>query len=65
MTETGVMRGFSFALKLAVLFAAVLAMTGCATTEERQDPNQVSQIPWNRPEKWEGGGAMGSYFNTQ
>jgi hypothetical protein len=28
---------------------------GCATTDE----NNVSTIPWNRPQNWEGGGAMG------
>lgn len=36
-----------------------LLLTGCATPDE----NQVSTIPWNRPQSWEGGGALGG-FNT-
>ncbi len=36
-----------------------LLLTGCATRDE----NEVSTIPWNRPQSWEGGGALGG-FNT-
>lgn len=39
----------------------MLFLGGCASTEE--DPNRVSTIPWNRPESWEGQGALGG-FNT-
>jgi hypothetical protein len=41
---------------LALLAGAALA-TGCASTNE----NDVSTIPWNRPEKWEGMGALGGF----
>jgi hypothetical protein len=36
-------------------------MSSCAddTNKQASDPNQVSTIPWNRPEKWEGQGPMG------
>ncbi|EDY20497.1 hypothetical protein CfE428DRAFT_1694 [Chthoniobacter flavus Ellin428] len=35
-------------------------MTSCADdNKQASDPNQVSTIPWNRPEKWEGQGPMG------
>jgi len=38
--------------------AAVALMTSC-TSDKQDDPNRVSNIPWNRPEKWEGQGPMG------
>ncbi len=38
--------------------ALALAFTGCASNEP-EDPNRVSTIPWNRPEKWEGQGPLG------
>lgn len=46
---------------LALLFLAFVLtfLPGCGSTEE-EDPNRVSTIPWNRPEKWEGQGPMGS-----
>jgi hypothetical protein len=42
---------------LALLSLAIF-LPGCAGQEE--DPNRVSTIPWNRPEKWEGQGPLGS-----
>jgi len=41
---------------LLLLLGAALA-AGCATTNE----NDVSTIPWNRPESWEGMGSLGSF----
>jgi len=43
-------------LLLLLLFGAVLG-AGCATTTD----NDVSTIPWNRPENWEGMGALGGF----
>jgi hypothetical protein len=34
------------------LFAASLFAAGCATTE---DPEHVSERPWNAPKSWENG----------
>ncbi len=51
-------------LLLLLAFALPVFFTGCASTEQ-EDPNRVSTIPWNRPEKWEGGGPLGSMMNTQ
>ncbi len=48
------MRRLLFAL-LAVTAAALAA--GCATTKE----DEVSTIPWNRPQSWEGTGALGGF----
>ncbi len=41
-----------------LLAGLLLGLGGCATTEEK-NPDQVSSIPWNRPEKWEGQGPLG------
>jgi hypothetical protein len=43
-------------LVLLLLLGAAFA-AGCATTDE----NEVSTIPWNRPESWEGMGALGGF----
>jgi len=40
-----------------VCLVALLA-AACATTH---DENEVSTIPWNRPESWEGMGALGGF----
>jgi len=52
-------------LLLLALTAALLA--GCETTAP--PPSQASErglstIPWNRPAKWEGGGALGSQMGA-
>ena len=43
---------------LLLLVASTLAITGCAS-QERDESEQVSTIPWNRPERWEGQGPLG------
>lgn len=43
-----------------VLFLAALA--GCATETQTSQTDRVSTIPWNRPERWEGQGAMGGFM---
>jgi hypothetical protein len=48
------------AIALIVLSGFLLALGGCASTSEPQDPNRVSNIPWNKPERWEGTGPFGS-----
>lgn len=47
-------RAFAF----LALAAALVLLPSCASQDE--DPNRVSTIPWNRPEKWEGQGPLGS-----
>ncbi len=51
------------------LFLALAAagLTACETTAP--PPSEASQrglstIPWNRPAKWEGGGALGSQMGA-
>ncbi len=48
------MRQFLAGVLLAL--AALLA-SGCATPQE----GDVSTIPWNRPQSWEGTGALGGF----
>jgi hypothetical protein len=45
------------ALSLATLVIAVAVLGGCATPKE----GEVSSIPWNRPQGWEGQGALGGF----
>ena len=47
---------------VALLFLAgmLILLPSCAETQP-QDPNRVSTIPWNRPEKWEGQGPLGGF----
>jgi len=52
-------------------FAVLLfiGFSGCADTQQNGAENssssaQVSTIPWNRPEKWEGGGQIGSMMDA-
>lgn len=45
---------------LALLIASVVLMPGC-TTDQPEDPNRVSTIPWNRPQPWEGQGPLGAF----
>jgi len=44
----------------ALLAGGVVFLGGCATTQQQQE-NNVSSIPWNRPQDWEGTGAMGGF----
>jgi hypothetical protein len=48
---------------LSLLFLGLLALSfaSCATDDQPKDPNKVSTIPWNRPEKWEGQGPLGGF----
>ena len=45
---------------LLALGGMLVFLSACASTEP-QDPNSVSTIPWNRPEQWEGQGALGGF----
>ena len=47
-------------LAALILIGVVVFLPGCASTEP-PDPNRVSTIPWNRPEKWEGQGPLGGF----
>lgn len=41
-----------------LLLLACCLLTACAT---KSDPDAVSTIPWNRPQGWEGTGALGGF----
>jgi hypothetical protein len=41
----------------ALLVSLAALMSGCATPKE----GEVSSIPWNRPQGWEGQGALGGF----
>ena len=46
-------------LNSLLLAAAVLLIGGCAT-DKPESQQAGANLPWNRPEKWEGPGVMGS-----
>ncbi len=48
------------ALVLSALIGLLLGLGGCSSTEENKDPDRVTSIPWNKPERWEGTGPFGS-----
>ena len=53
---------------LAGLFfiALSLGLSSCASSQDdeaRATQQAGGTIPWNKPEKWEGGGALGSQMN--
>lgn len=54
--------GRLFAILLIALGA--LGLGGCAS-DEQDDPNRVSTIPWNRPERWESQGPLGGMMNPE
>jgi len=47
-------------LLLGVVMLAALALGGCALEETPESQHAGSSLPWNRPEKWEGPGVLGS-----
>ena len=51
-------------LGLILLAGSAAGMLGCASEPKPADGERVSTIPWNRPERWEGQGALGG-FGTQ
>jgi hypothetical protein len=46
-----------------LLAAAILVLLPSCASDQPEDPNRVSTIPWNRPEKWEGQGPLGGMMN--
>jgi hypothetical protein len=59
----------SFLVTLFLLTAITSLFVGCASTESDAgsgvENQNVSSIPWNRPQKWEGGGALGGMMGGQ
>ena len=51
------MKVFRTILLMALTVAGVVLVGGCATTND----DNVSSIPWNRPQSWEGTGALGAF----
>jgi hypothetical protein len=54
---------------LRLLFLAMVGATLPACETTAPPPSEASQrglstIPWNRPAKWEGGGALGSQMGA-
>jgi len=46
-----------------IALAVVVALLPSCTSDQQENPDRVSTIPWNRPEKWEGQGPLGGMMN--
>jgi hypothetical protein len=44
-------------LLMALAATSIMLASGCSTPKE----GDVSSIPWNRPQQWEGSGGMGGF----
>ena len=57
------------ATDLLLLIGAACALSSCATKQEQpliaSGTERESALPWNRQEKWEGGGQFGSLAEQQ
>ncbi len=51
------MKAFRTILLLAAMATGLTLVGGCATTND----DNVSSIPWDRPQQWEGSGALGGF----
>jgi hypothetical protein len=51
------MKVFRTILLVALTATSLALVGGCATT----NGDNVSSIPWNRPQSWEGTGALGAF----
>jgi hypothetical protein len=49
-------------IQFAILAGILMGLMGCATSDKPQDPDRVTSIPWNRPERWEGQGPFGGFM---
>jgi hypothetical protein len=45
----------------AIILGVLMGLGACATTDQPKDPDQVTSIPWNRPQPWEGRGPFGGF----
>jgi type IV pilus biogenesis protein CpaD/CtpE len=51
----------SLGLKVLLAVVATTLLVGCAVEET----DAVSNLPWNRPQRWEGQGMMGPMMQNQ
>jgi len=47
-------------LNSLLLLAGLFLIGGCAANDKPESQQAGANLPWNRPEKWEGPGVMGS-----
>jgi hypothetical protein len=44
----------SFNIIYLLAASTILALCGCASTDEYRDDKEYSDMPWNTPQQWEG-----------
>jgi hypothetical protein len=49
-----------------LMAGALVGLSGCASTTKSgtgaNEEEDLSTLPWNRPQRWEGAGAMGGFL---
>lgn len=45
---------------LLLILVVTVLMGGCATDGDSRSSHNESSLPWNRPQAWEGAGALGA-----
>lgn len=48
--------------RIGILLLAAWALSGCESTKSKPEEENLSQLPQNRPQSWEGSAALGSFF---
>ncbi len=57
---TGILLCFMLRRIFLIIGIAIVSLfTGCAQNNDLSSAPKESSIPWNRPESWEGAGALG------
>ena len=49
-----------YLIKLILFLTASAVIVGCASTDNTASNDRpISSVPWNKPQRWEGGGQLG------
>ena len=49
-----------------LLFTLLVCLSLCqCASNQPKDREEISTLPWNRPQRWEGQGALGGMMPTQ
>lgn len=64
-TKAGMLKKLCFLFFVAMSALLLGSCSDTSETKQNSSNSQVSSIPWNRPEKWEGTGMLPGGMGTQ